>query len=177
MAAFPLAIVLKGYPRLSETFIAQEILALERAGIDVRLYSLRLPTDPAVHPVHREIRAPVVYLPEYLHHAAAARAAGMAGDAADCPTTAPRAPRCCATCGAIRTATASAASARRWCWRHELPADTGWLHAHFLHTPASVARYAAMLRGLPWSVSAHAKDVWTIPDWEKREKLADCRWR
>src|SRR5206468_3525480 len=36
--------------------------------------------------------------------------------------------------------------------------------------------YAAALRGLEWSVSAHAKDIWTIPDWEKREKLAEARW-
>jgi glycosyltransferase involved in cell wall biosynthesis len=39
-----------------------------------------------------------------------------------------------------------------------------------------VTRYAALLTGLPWSVSAHAKDIWTTPDWEKTEKLADCRW-
>jgi glycosyltransferase involved in cell wall biosynthesis len=32
------------------------------------------------------------------------------------------------------------------------------------------------MRNLPWSASAHAKDVWTTPDWEKREKLGDCRW-
>src|SRR5215813_8174676 len=59
--------LLKGYPRLSETFIAQEIRALERAGIPLRLISLRFPTDKHVHPVHREIAAPVTYLPEYLH--------------------------------------------------------------------------------------------------------------
>jgi glycosyltransferase involved in cell wall biosynthesis len=58
----------------------------------------------------------------------------------------------------------------------ELPADVTQLHAHFLHTPASVARYAALLRGLPWSGSAHAKDIWTTPEWEKREKLASCEW-
>ncbi len=58
----------------------------------------------------------------------------------------------------------------------ELAPEVGHLHAHFLHTPASVARYAALMLGLPWSVSAHAKDVWTIPEWEKREKLACCRW-
>jgi glycosyltransferase involved in cell wall biosynthesis len=58
----------------------------------------------------------------------------------------------------------------------ELPPDVRRLHAHFLHTPASVTRYAALLRGLPWSGSAHAKDIWTTPDWEKREKLADCEW-
>ena len=63
-----------------------------------------------------------------------------------------------------------------WVLAAELPERTGWLHVHYLHTPASVARYAAILRGLPYSVSAHAKDVWTIPDWEKREKIAGARW-
>jgi glycosyltransferase involved in cell wall biosynthesis len=58
----------------------------------------------------------------------------------------------------------------------EMPADVKRLHAHFLHTPASVARYAAALLGLPWSGSAHAKDIWTTPPWEKREKLAGCEW-
>jgi hypothetical protein len=67
---------------------------------------------------------------------------------------------------------AAGASARRWCWRPKLPADVVRLHAHFLHTPASVTRYAAMMRGLPWSGSAHAKDIWTSPPWELREKLA-----
>ena len=60
------AFVLKGYPRLSETFIAQEIAALEKRGLDILIVSLRRPTDGAVHPVHREIKAKVLYLPEYL---------------------------------------------------------------------------------------------------------------
>jgi glycosyltransferase involved in cell wall biosynthesis len=58
----------------------------------------------------------------------------------------------------------------------ELPSGIDWLYAHFLHTPASVARYAACMRGLAWSVSAHAKDIWTTPEWEKREKLSDAAW-
>jgi glycosyltransferase involved in cell wall biosynthesis len=58
----------------------------------------------------------------------------------------------------------------------ELPDGVVQLHAHFLHTPASVTRYAALLRGLPWSCSAHAKDIWTTPEWEKREKLDACAW-
>ena len=52
----------------------------------------------------------------------------------------------------------------------ELPENVDHLHAHFLHTPASVARYAALITGLGWTVSAHAKDIWTIPVWEKRDK-------
>src|SRR5437660_10069428 len=65
--AGPVAFILKGYPRLSETFIAQEILALERRGLEILIISLRHPTDDAIHPIHRLIRAPLLYLPEYLH--------------------------------------------------------------------------------------------------------------
>src|SRR5580658_4707964 len=61
------AFVLKGYPRLSETFIAQEILALERRGLAILIVSLRHPTDRKTHPVHAAIRAERLYLPEYLY--------------------------------------------------------------------------------------------------------------
>src|SRR5262245_37166584 len=60
-------VVVKGYPRLSETFIAQELLGLERAGLDLVIVALRRPTDRKRHSVHDEIKAPVSYLPEYLH--------------------------------------------------------------------------------------------------------------
>lgn len=171
----PVAIVLKGYPRLSETFIAQEIRELERRGLDVRLISLRHPTDTRRHPVHDEIGAPVNYLPEYLKDDPARvfrawrRARRLPGYA--------RAFSCW-----IRDFRRDPTSnrARRFgqamVLADELPDEVGWIYAHFLHTPASVARYAAMMRGLSWSCSAHAKDIWTTPDWEKREKLADCRW-
>jgi glycosyltransferase involved in cell wall biosynthesis len=58
----------------------------------------------------------------------------------------------------------------------ELPDDIAHLHAHFLHTPASVARYASLIAGLKWTVSAHAKDIWTLPAWETRAKLAEAGW-
>ena len=57
--------VLKGYPRLSETYIAQEILALEQRGLDIRIASIRRPTDAEHHPIHDDIKAPVTYLPEF----------------------------------------------------------------------------------------------------------------
>ena len=62
-----IAVVVKGYPRLSETFIAQEILALEGRGLSLDIWSLRHPTEQAVHPMHRRIKAGVTYLPEYLY--------------------------------------------------------------------------------------------------------------
>ena len=39
-----IVVVLKGYPRLSETFIAQELRGLERAGFRLELFSMRRPT-------------------------------------------------------------------------------------------------------------------------------------
>ena len=166
------AFVLKGYPRLSETFIAQEIAALEKRGLEILIVSLRRPTDGALHAVHREIRARILYLPEYLlleplrvfrsflkatNRWKAARV--WLKDLARDPTP-----------NRIRRFGQALVLAA------EAPRDVTWLHAHFLHTPASVTRYASLLLELPWSGSAHAKDIWTTPEWEKREKLAACEW-
>jgi glycosyltransferase involved in cell wall biosynthesis len=175
MAAVPVAFVLKGYPRLSETFIAQEIRSLERLGLDIRLYSMRRPTDGKRHPVHDEIKAPVVYLPEYLYQEPARvwrswrRARRLPGYAAARRVWRRDLARDFTPNRIRRFGQACVLAA-------ELPAEVRRIHAHFLHTPASVARYAALLRGLPWSVSAHAKDIWTTPDWELSEKLAGAEW-
>ena len=63
----PLAVVVKGWPRLSETFIAQELVALEEAGHRFDIWSLRFPTDKKRHALHDRLQARVRYLPEYLH--------------------------------------------------------------------------------------------------------------
>ena len=173
--AGPVAFVLKGYPRLSETFIANEIRALERRGLDIRIVSLRRPTETARHKVHEEIAAPILYLPEYLRDQpgrvlagirAARRLPGFAAARRTWLRDLIRDP----TPNRVRRFGQAAVLAA------EMPAEIGRLHAHFLHTPASVARYAAIARGLEWSVSAHAKDVWTTPSWEITEKLAACAW-
>ena len=169
------AIVLKGYPRLSETFIANELRALEARGLAFEIVSLRRPTDRHRHPVHGEIAAPVRYLPEYLHEAPL-RVLGGWRTARRLPGY--RAARAMWLRDLRRDPTRN--RIRRFgqalVLAAELPPAVGHLHAHFLHTPASVARYAAAMHGLTWSCSAHAKDIWTTPDWEKREKLAGVDW-
>ena len=169
------AFVLKGYPRLSETFIAQEIRALEQRGLDIRIVSLRHPTDRERHPVHEEIRAPVLYLPEYVHEeplrvARALRAARRLPGFALARRVWLRDLARDRSRNRVRRFAQAAVLA------HELPAEVGRLHAHFLHTPASVTRYASLMTGRRWTCSAHARDIWTSPAWEKREKLADCEW-
>ena len=175
LATAPLAVLLKGYPRLSETFIAQELLALERRGQPLRLYSLRLPTDKAVHAVHKEIAAPVDYLPEYLYQApwAVLRAWWKARRLPGWK----RAKRAFwRDLKRDRTPNRGRRFGQALVLADRLSPDVRHLYAHFLHTPASVARYAALLTGRTWSCSAHAKDIWTIPDWEKREKLDEMQW-
>jgi hypothetical protein len=50
------------------------------------------------------------------------------------------------------------------------------LHANFMHKPATVADYVGLLTGLTWTCSAHAKDIWTEPEWNVREKLGRLEW-
>ena len=169
------AVVLKGYPRLSETFIAQELLELQKRGLSFRIVSLRHPTDGARHPVHEEITAPLTYLPEYLKDEPGRVLAAW--------RKARRLPGYGRAFGAFLkdlrrdpTPNRGRRFGQACVLAAELGEETDFLYAHFLHTPASVARYAAMMLGVPWACSAHAKDIWTTPDWEKREKLADLSW-
>lgn len=169
------AVILKGWPRLSETFIAQEIAGLEAQGVVLELWSMRRPTDKARHPVHDRVAARVVYLPEYLKDEPG-RVFSAWMKVRRLPGYAMARQKFLADLRRDRTSN----RVRRWgqalVLAAELPESIERLYAHFLHTPASVTRYAATLRGLPWSVSAHAKDIWTSESWEVREKLADCAW-
>ncbi len=170
-----LAIIVRGYPRLSETFISQEILALENLGMTIQIFSLQPAGDQLVHTVHEEIAAKVTYLPEYpsaqFGHMWRAfkvvrKQRGFYRSfrvflndlRRDFTIT-----RCRRFAQAIALA-------------FELPDTTGHIYSHYLNRPASVAYYAAIMRQLPWSFSAHAKDIWTTPDWEKREKIAHAQW-
>ena len=170
-----IALVLKGYPRLSETFIAQEILGLEQRGLKIEIVSLRHPYDPTTHPIHAQIGASVRYLPEYLYQEPLRvlrawwrvrrqpryrnlRSLWLKDLRRD-PTP-----------NRIRRFGQALVLAA------EMPKTVQLLYVHYLHTPASVARYAALLLNLPYSLSAHAKDIWTSPDWELTEKLRDCQW-
>lgn len=170
----PLAVVVKGWPRLSETFIAQELAALEAAGHRFDIWSLRHPTDRRRHPLHDRVRAQVHYLPEYLHDeprrvlrglARAARLPGFAAARLLWWADLRRDP----TRNRVRRFGQACVLAT------EASGDLRALYAHFLHTPSSVVRYAAVMRGLPWAFSAHAKDIWTSPDWEIAEKLDPAR--
>ena len=150
--------VLKRFPRASETFIAQEILELERRGARVEIFALRENDAPAAHGWLEQIAAPVhpchdVALSEAWKWLHARSAEGGARQA-----------RCEA---ALRAAFAH--PSRRG--RHRLceavavaraAAGRGieHLHAHFANEPTFVAMLASRLLAVPFSFTAHAKDIY-----------------
>jgi glycosyltransferase involved in cell wall biosynthesis len=167
-----LAIVVKGFPRLSETFVARELCGLEARGLTFSLHALRQPGKDATL-VENNVRAMPQYLPEYLHDAPA--------DVLRAFVAARQLPGFGTAWQAFRTDLASEfarARVRRFGQAcvlvQQMPRSVRHIHAHFTHSPSSVARYAALLRGITFSMSAHAKDIWTAPPWDLERKLSEA---
>ncbi len=166
-----LAVVLKGWPRLSETFIAQELVALESRGLQFEVWSMRHPTDTKRHALHDALQAKVHYLPEYLYQEPRRVVSGLF-----------RGMRLPGFGAALRlwlkhllrdpTPNRVRRFGQALVLAREASPDLKFIYAHFMHTPASVALYASIMRGVEWGFSAHAKDIWLSPEWEKRDKLA-----
>ena len=171
----PVAFIVLGYPRSSETFIAQEILGLEKRGLDIRIYTLYGPRDWEVQTIHEEIRAPVMALPERLRNEPKRVFRAFISQLAK-----PKFFKALRVCLQEFIIAPKFEKFRRFgqalVLANELPKEVGHLHAHFLHTPATVTRLTAYLTGRPWSCSAHATDIWTLDDREKSAKLGDLDW-
>lgn len=169
-----LGLILKGYPRISETFISNEILGLERLGFRIHIFSMRKPREHFSHNSVHHIRARADYLPETL---TAAPLSFFTENA----ILAVQKPKCYAA--ALRLAFRRYRRTRKSAtWKHLLQAGylvkhflpgTGvsHLHAHFAHSPTSVAMFASLLSGLPFSFTAHAKDIYTSDPDQLREKI------
>ncbi|MEY4071458.1 MAG: hypothetical protein RL721_2072 [Candidatus Eisenbacteria bacterium] len=109
--------VLKVYPRLSQTFVVNELRAHEAAGLPLVVFSLRRPKDSDRAVVEPPLAAEVVQLegPDSELPAQLARAARERG--------------------------------------------ITHLHAHFAKLATRVAREAARTLGVPYSFTAHARDI------------------
>jgi glycosyltransferase involved in cell wall biosynthesis len=166
----PLAMLVKTWPKLSETFILEEVLGLQRAGVPLRLYALEPPTDEIQHPVVAQVRAPLVCVPPLaLRHAA-----GYLGRhlrlALGAPLTYLRAWRAARRRGALQDFLRGG-----WLAAQLRQDGAAHLHVHFISRPADVAAEAAPLAGLPFSISAHAKDIYTSRPQDLQRKLRAAR--
>lgn len=143
--------VMKVYPRFSQTFVVNEILAHEAAGQPLSIFSLRRTDDPRFHHTLAKVRSPVTYL---------SRRSSSAGGLFDLLRTTLRElndvedllrrPDAIAQ-GEFEQAARLALEIKRQDIQH--------LHAHFGTIATTVSKLAARMAGISYSFTAHAKDI------------------
>ncbi|MCB0998788.1 MAG: glycosyltransferase [Acidimicrobiales bacterium] len=160
--------VLKQYPRLSETFVLNEILGLEAHGTDISVFSLRHATEGRFHPAIASVRGRVHYLAD------ADKAAALAAIRA-LPRL--RHDRLDAVLDVVDHLPAER-QARTVLHAIEI-ADlvrrqgVDHLHAHFLTVAAQTAHLVHLLTDVPYTVTAHAKDIYRhAVDWALASRIA-----
>lgn len=163
-----IAYVVKMYPRFSETFIVSEILAHEAAGFALGIFSLRPPVDTHFQDLLAKVRSPVRYIfsdrPHLTDFWTALSEAGRMF---------PRFWQSLASFADedsrdVQQAVLLARELRSGGFTH--------LHAHFASTASTVARMAARFAGIPFTFTAHAKDIFheSVDAADFRRKLADA---
>lgn len=173
------AYVLKGYPRISELFIASEIWRLEQRGLPLRLYVLKPADEDVRHPVVDRVAATPEYLPATT---SLSRSPLLPWLRRNLPAFLPSLGRVArrrpvALARVAGSAAAQSVRARKG-WRprriyvkellqavalaDRIDAGGGvtHLHAHFAHGTTTVTWFAARLLGLPYSFTGHAKDIY-----------------
>jgi glycosyltransferase involved in cell wall biosynthesis len=162
--------IVRSWPRLSQTFIVNEVLALERRGVDLAIFSLVRSEEYLVQSQVGQVRAPVRYLADDLAKPWARRVRiHLAACAAD-PARYLRVLLFCLSrpglaagygeCSTLRCFTHAVMLGARFGAMRDEPVR---VHAHFAHDPALVGLLVSKLTGLPFSFTAHARDLVQIP--------------
>lgn len=173
-----LGMILKGYPRISETFISNEIALLEHNGLQVHILSMRRPRENFSHESVKRIKARVDYMPETIEgNLWRFLSANLACLAAQPLRYMKGLGRMLARLARTRkAATAKHLLQAGYLAARVLPGSgVTHLHAHFAHSPTSVAVYASILTGLPFSFTAHAKDIYTQKKQSLTQKIGMAR--
>jgi glycosyltransferase involved in cell wall biosynthesis len=191
--------VVKGYPRLSELFIASEIHRLEQAGLRLRLFVIKQGDEAFRHPVVDRIRVRPEYLPQtgsvsgtplwrWLRVHLPRFLRPLSRTIAKWPAGVARA-ALAAFAQAVRSRSTFWSPPRKVYTKEFLQAvaiadrlrdtpEVRHLHAHFCHGATTVTWLAAMIAGRTFSFTAHAKDIYTPasnPAGLLRRKLAAAR--
>jgi glycosyltransferase involved in cell wall biosynthesis len=151
-----LVVLVKRFPRLSETFVLNEILELRRQGLPVQVMAMLDPGEAHAQPEAEALRPEVTYLRADGRGRLVWRMLGVAvrhplGVLRGLGWLARRHSR-----GGLRAFVEGlllVAACR--------PLGRVHVHAHFAHGPAAAAFVAHQVSGLPYSFTAHAKDLYT----------------
>lgn len=168
--------IVKAWPRLSETFILNEIISLERRGVPIRIFSVKERDPGPAHSKIAQVRAKVTYLAFWPNWKRTIR--GNLRTFCRQPGRYLRVLLEAIKVNVIR----DHRFAPPW---HFFEAayltdilfrePVGHLHAHFASTPTLVALYTHRLSGLPYTFTAHAKDIYVSDPNMFRVKLEEAR--
>ncbi len=168
----------KRFPRLSETFILDEVLGLQAAGLPLRLYSIRDPHERVVQPDTALVQGPVTYLrPEpTLRSRAAWLAQTLAGHARQAAAHPVRYSRTLLDALGQRDRRAALSHFVDAARLATLLDDAGaWhLHAAFAHGPAAIAYRVHQMTGRPFSFAGHAKDIYVSDPRQLARRAAEA---
>lgn len=148
--------IVSTWPRLSQTFVLNEILALERLNTAVRVFSVKTPTDEPVHGDVTRVRARVRYL-TFRGNRKSILAANLrlAGKQSSCYFRSLFRALGYFRWGVLKHFFRAAYLAQLL---REEPVSR--LHAHFATAPARVAMFTHWLTQIPYSFTAHARDIY-----------------
>lgn len=193
------AYILKGFPRLSEVFIANEIFLLEQIGARLEIFVVKPSQESRQHPVVGRISAPRHYLPRV---GSLSEQGFFRWFLKNTPQFLPAHRRlfCRRPAGYLKTFARVVRMcfqyrSRRWSgpkmlfYKEFLQAgyiaarileagDIDHLHAHFCHGATTIAMMVGWLASLPYSFTAHAKDLYLKslnPKTLLREKIRRAR--
>src|SRR6266851_1754309 len=158
-SSLTIGVIVSTWPRLSQTFVLREILGLERLGLRLRIFSVKVPTDEPVHEEVSQVRAPVTYLAfrsswKPLVSAYFRLARELGGQDFRTLFQGLRYVRYGNVLHILRQFLRGAYVAD--ILRRE-PVDC--MHAHFATAPATVAMFASQLSGTPYTIAVHANDI------------------
>ncbi len=173
-----LCMVLKGYPRISETFISNELLLLESLGFTITIISMRHPREAFAHASIKEIKADVQYLPSTILNHILPLAYHNLMLAAKKPTLYFKAvKKAMVRWRRTRKAATIKHLLQAGYLVHKCLPGKNIVHfqAHFAHSPTSVALFSSLLSGIPFSFFAHAKDIYTSDSGQLKEKIDMAR--
>lgn len=168
----PIAYLLRSFPRLSQTFILHEILALEQLGVPLHLFAMTNPHEAVVQAQVADVQAPVAYLETGLARPWVAQLVDhlrlfvrrpwpyiqtlwYVWRHPECDEGYTTASRYACFLQAVDLAQRLRQQPAGQCVAH--------LHAHFAHDPTLIAYLVHLLTGLSFSFTAHARDLYQIP--------------
>ena len=169
--------LLKTYPKLSETFILNEIVQLEKLGMPLHLFSIRRPPqEERFHPGVFQVQANVTYLASISWGKNIFDSAIIGMDHLELFLKNP-----ISYLATLRFHYGPAKARRRKEFIHAgfltralQRRNITHLHAHFANVPTYLAELVRRFSGITYSFTAHAKDIYLTDKNELFRKIRDA---